>query len=233
MKSLGAHVSAAGRGAQGLQLIKDVKPDLIVLDAMLPEVHGFEICRKVKESKRFASVPVLMISAIYRGWRIAEDIKTTYKADAFLEKPFRIAELRRVAEELLKSGKVDTSRPDDLGAKALAHYATGVEAYQQKDYKMALDELRAAEDIEPFSAKIQFMLGRTLEQDDKVFQAIYHYERAVELDPKLFAATKNLALLYQGRGFRNKAVEMWERSLAAAPSASVREQIKQYLVSIL
>lgn len=232
LRSLGAEVSAASRGVEGLQLIKSVKPDLIVLDAMLPEVHGFEICRKIKESKRFAATPVLMLSAIYRGWRIAEDIKATYRADAFLEKPFRIAELRRVVEELLATGKTDAGT-DDLGAQGLAHYAAGVEAYQSKDYRTALEELRAAEAIEPFSAKIQFMLGRTLEQDQKVFQAIYHYERAIELDPKLFAATKNLALLYQARGFRNKAVEMWERSLAAAPNPAVREQIKQYLVSIL
>lgn len=226
-------MTASARGIEALQLIKTVKPDLVVLDAMLPEVHGFEICRKVKESKRFGGTPVLMISAIYRGWRIAEDIKSTYKADAFLEKPFRISELRRVAEELLSTGKAAAASNDDLGAEALAHYAAGVEAYQAKNYRLALDELRAAEAAEPFSAKIQFMLGRTLEQDEKVFQAVYHYERAVELDPKLFAATKNLALLYQARGFRNKAVEMWERSLAAAPNPQVREQIKQYLVSIL
>ena len=233
LRALGGDVTASARGIEALQLIKTVKPDLVVLDAMLPEVHGFEICRKIKESKRFGGTPVLMISAIYRGWRIAEDIKATYKADAFLEKPFRISELRRVAEELLATGKSAATAGDDLGAEALAHYAAGVEAYQGKDYRAALDELRLAEAAEPFSAKIQFMLGRTLEQDQKVFQAVYHYERAVELDPKLFAATKNLALLYQARGFRNKAVEMWERSLAAAPNPQVREQIKQYLVSIL
>jgi DNA-binding response OmpR family regulator len=233
MRGLGGDVTASARGVEALQLIKTVKPDLVVLDAMLPEVHGFEICRKIKESKRFGATPVLMISAIYRGWRIAEDIKATYKADAFLEKPFRISELRRVAEELLATGKSAAGAGDDLGAEVLARYAAGVEAYQAKDYRTALDELRAAEAAEPFSAKIQFMLGRTLEQDQKVFQAVYHYERAVELDPTLFAATKNLALLYQARGFRNKAVEMWERSLAAAPNPQVREQIKQYLVSVL
>ena len=233
LRGIGASVTAASRGTEGLQLIKTVKPDLVVLDAMLPEVHGFEICRKIKESKRYGSVPVLMISAIYRGWRIAEDIKATYKADAFLEKPFRIAELRRVAEELLKREGAGPIKTPDLSAQALKHYASAVEAYQAQDYRTALDELRAAEQIEPFAAKVQFMLGRVLEQDGKVFQAIYHYERAIELDASLFAATKNLALLYQGRGFRNKAVEMWERSLAAAPSQEVREQIKQHLVSIL
>lgn len=233
LRSMNLAVTAASRGAEGLQLIKSVNPDLIVLDAMLPEVHGFEICRKIKESKRYSAVPVMMISAIYRGWRMAEDIKTTYKADAFLEKPFRIAELRRIAEELLKRESGEAPKQQDLSAEALKRYAAGVEAYQSQDYRTALDELRGAEQLEPFSAKVQFMLGRVLEQDQKVFQAIYHYERAIELDASLFAATKNLALLYQARGFRNKAVEMWERSLAAAPSQEVREQIKQHLVSIL
>ena len=77
------------------------------------------------------------------------------------------------------------------------------------------------------------MLGRVLERQKKPFQAIYHYERCLELEPNFFSGAKNLALLYQAQGFRRKAVEMWERALDSSPSSEVREQIKQHLVSIL
>jgi DNA-binding response OmpR family regulator len=232
LQTLGHEIITAGRGAEALQLVKNRRPDLIILDAMLPEVHGFEICRKVKESKRFGTTPVLMISAIYRGWRIAEDIKTLYGVDSFLEKPFRIAELRRQTELLLAKAPIRTS-DDQLSREGIGQYEAGMKAFQANDNAAAFTALRAAEGLEPFSAKIQFMLGRVLEKQDRAFQAIYHYERAVELDPTLFPATKNLALLYQSKGFRNKAVEMWERSLKAAPTPEIQAQIKKHLVSIL
>ena len=49
--------------------------DSAVLDAMLPELHGFDICRRIKASARYGHIPILMISAVYRGWRFAEDLR--------------------------------------------------------------------------------------------------------------------------------------------------------------
>ena len=61
----GAHRAPPGEGT-GI--------DLIVLDAMLPEVHGFDIARRIKGSKRYGRIPIMMVSAVYRGWRYAEDL---------------------------------------------------------------------------------------------------------------------------------------------------------------
>lgn len=232
LRDHGHRLLTATRGIEALQMIKAEKPDLIILDAMLPEVHGFEICRKVKESKRFGNTPVLMISAIYRGWRIAADIETLYGVDVFLEKPFRVAELRRQVASLLANAPKG-GLEDDLNETAQQHFENAMAAYKKQDHQAAFHELRKAEGYEPFSAKIQFMVGRVLEQQGRALQAVYHYERAVELNPALFPAAKNLALLYEKKGFRNKAIEMWERSLRAAPSAQIRDQIKQHLVGIL
>ena len=63
-------------------------PDLVILDGMLPEVHGFEICRQLKTSERFRHIPVIMVSAVHIGWRFAADVKEKYGADDYLEKPF-------------------------------------------------------------------------------------------------------------------------------------------------
>jgi DNA-binding response OmpR family regulator len=234
MKTLeaeGYRVVGASRGLEALKLIKTKKPDLLVLDAMLPEVHGFEICRKVKESRKFGHVPVLMISAMYRGWRIAEDITNTYGVDSFLEKPFRVADLREKVSTLLRQEA--SPKPHELGKSAKEHFSSAIQAFEQDDFAQAFTLLRQAESEEPFSSRIQFALGQVLEKDAQSFQAMYHYERAMELDPNLYAAAQNLALLYQAKGFKRKAVEMWERALLSAPSEDVRNNIKQHLVNIL
>lgn len=234
MKTLeaeGYRVVGASRGLEALKLIKTKKPDLLVLDAMLPEVHGFEICRKVKESRKFGHVPVLMISAMYRGWRIAEDITNTYGVDSFLEKPFRVADLREKVSNLL--AQEAAPKPHELGQGAKEHFSAAIQAFEKEDFAQAFTLLRQAESEEPFSSRIQFALGQVLEKDAQSFQAMYHYERAIELDPNLYAAAQNLALLYQAKGFKRKAVEMWERALLSAPSEDVRNNIKQHLVNIL
>ena len=58
-------------------------------------------------------------------------------------------------------------------------------------------------------------------------------ERAVELNPKHFPALKNLAVLYEKAGFKNKAIEMWERCVHNAPDPETRTQIKEHLVRLL
>ena len=86
--SRGLNVIEADRGNLALRLLKEHSPQLIVLDAMLPEVHGFDIARRIKHSERFARTPIIMVSAVYRGWRFAEDLKQGCGVEFFIEKPF-------------------------------------------------------------------------------------------------------------------------------------------------
>ncbi len=55
----------------------------------------------------------------------------------------------------------------------------------------------------------------------------------MDLQPRNFSALKNLAILYQRAGFKHKAIEMWERSLGAAPDEDTRKGIKEHLMSLL
>ncbi len=91
----GHRVIEADRGLLALRLVKDHMPDLIILDAMLPELHGFDIARRIKGSAKYGRIPIIMISAVYRGWRIAEDLKQNYGVEEYLEKPFRITDAAR------------------------------------------------------------------------------------------------------------------------------------------
>ena len=197
---------------------------------MLPGVHGFEICRKLKSTPRFASVPILMVSAMYKGWRIAEDIKSTYQVDDFLEKPFRVSELRQRIQQLTAQA---ATPPTPEQENAEVHFQAAVEAYRAGDYGKARTELERAEELEPFSSRVKYALGQVLHRNKQEFEAMYYYEKAVELEPTMHAAARNLALLYETQGFKRKAMEMWERALFSAPNEETGQSIKQHLVNLL
>jgi len=93
LEGKGMRVLEADRGLLALRMVKEHSPDLIILDAMLPELHGFDIARRIKGSKMYGGIPIVMISAVYRGWRIAQDLKDSYGIEEYIEKPFRLADV--------------------------------------------------------------------------------------------------------------------------------------------
>ena len=229
----GYSVVLAERGLQALELIKDQTPDLVLLDAMLPEIHGFEICKKIKSSKSYSQLPVIMVTAIYRGWRFAQDVRTTYGADDFVEKPFSIADLlHRIEEQLVRARKIErVARPHEHEVEDLRR--RGSQAHKMGDHERALECYRLAIEMEPFDPRLHFSLAMSLQAIGESYSAIYEFERAVELDPQLFPALKNLAVLYERKGFRNKAAEQWERALRHAPGSEVKDEIRAHLMNLL
>lgn len=230
VESMELNATAVSTGRDALSILKSETPALMVVDAMLPGVHGFEICKKLKSTPRFANVPILMVSAMYKGWRIAEDIKSSYQVDDFLEKPFRVSELKKRIQKLT-ADRPSTPTPDQAGAEV--HFRSAVQAYRDGDYSKARAQLEAAEKLEPFSARINYALGQVLHRNKQEYEAMYYYEKAVELEPTMHAAARNLALLYENQGFKRKAMEMWERALFSAPNEETGQSIKQHLVNLL
>ncbi len=232
LKAEGFAVDSATRGLEALQKVKALGPSLVLLDAMLPEIHGFEICKKIKSSKRFGHIPVIIISAIYRGWRYAEDVKSTYGADDFFEKPFRVVPLMRRIHDLLNqsSSKVDAEVDPDAANQA---YRQGVASYNKKKYQDAEKFLEQACQLDPFSANVHYARASVYLAQGKLYEAIQEYESTVELKPDLFAPLRNLAILYQKKGFKNKALEMWERALRCSPDEPTRKEVKSQLIKLL
>ncbi|HVK68212.1 MAG TPA: tetratricopeptide repeat protein, partial [Polyangium sp.] len=76
-------------------------------------------------------------------------------------------------------------------------------------------------------------LGLLLGKRGQIYDAISELETALRINDRHFPALKNLAVLYQKAGFRNKAVEVWERALRAAPDDPTRQSIKEILVGLL
>jgi DNA-binding response OmpR family regulator len=232
----GHRVLEAERGLLALRLVKDHVPDLIMLDAMLPELHGFDIARRIKGSAKYGSIPIVMMSAVYRGWRIAEDLKQNYGIEEYLEKPFRISDVLEIVQRLLSregGGAGEARDPEYLSAEASTSLKEGVAAYREGRIDDALEHLKRGVAIDPLSYRLHFHLALLYGKKGQIYEGIQELERAIDLNPRHFAALKNLAVLYEKAGFKNKAIEMWERCAAAAPDDATRASIKDHLVQLI
>ena len=93
----GYQVDTAYDGAQALSMVKEQKCDIIILDLMLPEVDGLEVCRKIREN---SNVPVIMLTAKSEG--VDKLIGFEYGADDYVTKPFDILELKARIRAILR-----------------------------------------------------------------------------------------------------------------------------------
>jgi len=87
----GHEVLAAERGAAGLGLARERHPDLVLLDLMLPDVSGLEICRSLKSDAALRTIPVIMLTA--RSEEIDRVVGFELGADDYVVKPFSVREL--------------------------------------------------------------------------------------------------------------------------------------------
>ncbi len=229
----GYRVLEADRGTVALAMVKEHAPDAIILDAMLPEVHGFEVCRRIKGSTRFGNTPVLMISAVYRGWRFREDLKTAYGVHDFIEKPFQLRDVVAAVDAML-SGKAKPDRdPESMAAEAERTFARSVETYKLGRVEEAIALLEQAIQLDPLSYRLHYHLALIVGRSGDLFRAIQELEASLHLNPSSFAVLKNLAVLYQQAGFKRKSIEMWERAISHSPDDATRAQIKEHLLSLL
>jgi DNA-binding response OmpR family regulator len=232
LEDRGFRVVEAARGHQALAMLKERPPDLVILDAMLPEVHGFEIAKRMKGSARYGAIPIVMISAVYRGWRFAEDVRQSYGVDAYLEKPFKMADFVAAVDAALTQ-RQPVADVEKISAEAERRLASGIEAYQRGDMEAAVEHLKEGTRIDPLAYRLHFHLGLLYGKQGQIYEAISELQTALDINRNHFPALKNLAVLYQKAGFRNKAIETWERALRVAPDDPTRQSIKEHLVGLL
>jgi DNA-binding response OmpR family regulator len=91
VKTLDVTVIEANDGEEALRMARKEKPDLIVLDVMMPGMSGWEVCRAVREDDTLANTGVIMLTGI--GERLNEMTSPLYGADDFLDKPFDVDDL--------------------------------------------------------------------------------------------------------------------------------------------
>jgi len=99
MKREGHRVSVARDGDAALAAIRAERPDLVLLDVMMPGKSGFEVCQAVRADEALAGVKIVMLSAKGRETDLAKG--NAIGADAYMTKPFSTRELADKVRELL------------------------------------------------------------------------------------------------------------------------------------
>ena len=99
MKQNNYDVQTAQTGEIAMDLISDWKPDLILLDIMLPGMDGYEVCQKIRQEKEFRQTKIVFLSAMARSIDIAKGMGLA--ADDYITKPFAIDYVVGKIKELL------------------------------------------------------------------------------------------------------------------------------------
>ncbi len=90
-------------GEDGLAKLEGSRPDLIFLDVMMPGMDGYAVCRRVKTDPRFASIPVILLTA--KGQEGDRDRGLAAGATEFMSKPYSPSELLQRVREILSEGE--------------------------------------------------------------------------------------------------------------------------------
>jgi DNA-binding response OmpR family regulator len=141
LRKNGFNVSSAADGVEGLQAARRDRPDVIVLDLMLPRMDGLEVCRRIRAE---SDVPILMLTA--KGEELDRVVGLEMGADDYLTKPFSMRELLARVRALLRRAGArpagdDASRisagPIELDARGRTVTRDGVEiALKPKEFDL-------------------------------------------------------------------------------------------------
>lgn len=102
LKTLKVQIVQATDGAQAYDLFKEEKPDLVILEAILPKLHGFDLTKRiVQESK--GGVPVIILTGLYKGPQYKHEAMTNLGAAEYLEKPVNPETLLEIVNRLLSA----------------------------------------------------------------------------------------------------------------------------------
>jgi CheY-like chemotaxis protein len=224
VQPLGCATLESGNGREALGLAKDARPNLVVLDSMLPGMHGFEVCRAIKGDPLLRSTAVLMMSGVHTGWQTGVDVSEVYGADGFFEKPFRMDDFRRAVTRLLAIGGGEDATKERRQAALDACRRASEEAKAGK-LRHAISLLQEATTLDPYSAEPYFYLARALIAAGDSYRALASYERAVDLRPDLEVPLTELGQLYAKLGFRRSASQVFRRAAEVSQDAGRKQQL--------
>jgi len=95
----GYQVLTAADGEEAMRLIEQERPDLVVLDIMMPKMDGYEVCRRLRQDEQLKGIPVILLSA--KGRAVDREVGLQAGADDYITKPFSPRKLLEKIRDLL------------------------------------------------------------------------------------------------------------------------------------
>ena len=203
LKGAGYQVFTAANGTKALEMARRHQPDVIVLDLMLPEVDGIEVCKTLRRNPETTEIPILMLTA--KADEIDRVIGLEVGADDYVTKPFSPRELVLRIKNILRRGRlVSDKQPSVIELKDLVidperHEVT----YRGKKVPLTVTEF-----------KLLFILARRqgrIQSRERLLEDVWEYEADVftrtvdthmrRLRKKLGAASEYIETV-RGVGYR-------------------------------
>jgi two-component system phosphate regulon response regulator PhoB len=142
LKEEGYQVTSAFDGEKGIELAKREKPDLVILDIMLPAIDGFEVCRSLKQYQPTAHIPVIILSAKSR--ETDKVVGLELGADDYVTKPFSPRELLARIKAVLRRHKEQPAGEIRIGQVVIDNVRHKVEVRGQ-EIELTATEFRLLE----------------------------------------------------------------------------------------
>jgi DNA-binding response OmpR family regulator len=208
-----------------IAVIRQRPPDLVVSDVMLPDIGGFQLCRAIKESRKYGGIGVVLVSAVIDSERVDDGVLALYGVDAYFEKPLHDGPFHRRVRELL----VERGAATSLGADA---FERALSLYRDDKLDEAVAALALAIEAEPQSVRFALMQANLYYKLGRQPEAMAAYERVLRLRPDHFPALNRLGYLYHKAGLSTKAIETWGRAVPVCPDPRVREIIEGVIAKL-
>lgn len=168
LKREGYDVLRADTGEMAVALLEKVRPDIVLLDQMLPGIDGLNVLKKIRSDESLAGMPVIMVTA--RSEEIDKIIGLELGADDYITKPFSVRELSaRVKALLRRTKKSDTQMPAMLNFKRLNVDTIG--------YKACIGEEKLLLTLKEFDLLVLLMSnGSQVFTRDAILNKVWGYD---------------------------------------------------------
>jgi two-component system alkaline phosphatase synthesis response regulator PhoP len=141
----GFTIEVANNGLAGIEAFNELKPDLVLIEAMIPKKHGFEVCQELKATAEGKKTPMAIITAVYKGRRYRTQAVHLYGCDEYIEKPIDDQDLLNVCRKMLSLESVEAEKAPGkkpkkkpAAPKAVSGSMTGT---TEQDIEDSLDSL--------------------------------------------------------------------------------------------
>lgn len=173
LKAEGFSVEEAATGEQALESCKAQKPALVLLDIMLPDIDGLEVCTRLKRDPATSTIPIIMITA--KSEEVDKVLGLEMGADDYITKPFGVREmLARVKALIRRSNKAEPPAADNGGESQLSAAGITIDVNSYKAYRMDKPLQLTLKEFELLNALIANR-GKVLTRD-YLLDTIWGYE---------------------------------------------------------